>query len=65
MNERLIHEPRCNTYCEPGVHHLTSGVGYPHLHRTDLAAVCGECATPVPDPGADQAASAATNEGAT
>lgn len=39
-----IHEPRCNTYCTPGTHHLASGLGYPHLHRTDLAGECAECA---------------------
>lgn len=38
-----VHQPRCNTYCTPGSHHLTSGIGYPHLHRTDLAGECGEC----------------------
>ena len=39
----MVHDPRCNTYCTPGSHHLTSGIGYPHLHRTDLSAGCGEC----------------------
>lgn len=43
---RAIHEPRCNTYCQPGRHYLTSGIGYPHLHRTDLAAECGGCVIP-------------------
>lgn len=42
----VIHEPRCNTYCTPGAHYLTSGIGYPHLHRTDLASECGECLPP-------------------
>ena len=41
-----VHQPRCNTYCAPGSHHLTSGIGYPHLHRTDLAGECGECVLP-------------------
>lgn len=40
----VIHEPRCNTYCVPGTHHLSDGIGFPHIHRTDLAAECGECA---------------------
>jgi hypothetical protein len=42
----LVHEPRCNTYCTPGTHHLASGIGYPHLHRTDLANECGGCVRP-------------------
>lgn len=47
MTEKgLIHEPRCNTYCAPGDHHLTSGIGFPHLHRTDLNGECGECVNP-------------------
>lgn len=43
---RVIHEPCCNTYCRPGGHYLTDGIGYPHLHRTDLSPACGECTTP-------------------
>jgi hypothetical protein len=46
----VVHEPRCNTYCIPGRHHLTDGIGYPHLHRTDLTGECGECVTPSPVP---------------
>jgi hypothetical protein len=42
----VIHEPRCNTYCVPGSHHLTSGIGFPHIHRTDLVSECGECVSP-------------------
>jgi hypothetical protein len=40
------HEPRCNTYCRPGSHYLTDGIGYPHIHRTDIGAECGECHPP-------------------
>lgn len=53
-----VHEPRCNTYCTPGSHHLTSGIGYPHLHRTDLAGECGECGAsgpPIVDCGSNAA----------
>lgn len=53
--EQVVHEPRCNTYCRPGQHHLTSGIGFPHIHQTDLTAECGECVTPPdrpPRPGA-------------
>jgi hypothetical protein len=46
---RAIHEPRCNTSCEPDRHHLTDGIGMPHIHRTDLAMCCGECRTPAAD----------------
>ena len=42
----VIHEPRCNSNCRPNSHLLTSGVGFPHIHRTDLAAECGECVNP-------------------
>lgn len=42
----VVHEPRCNTYCLPGSHYLTSGIGLPHIHRTDLGGECGECLIP-------------------
>jgi hypothetical protein len=41
--QRTVHEPRCNTNCSPGWHYLTSGIGFPHIHRTDLGGECGAC----------------------
>lgn len=42
-DQQVIHEPRCNTMCRPGAHYLTAGIGYPHIHRTDLDSECGAC----------------------
>lgn len=47
---KVIHEPRCNTNCEPGQHYLSDGIGWPHIHRTDLASECGECVIPPAQP---------------
>jgi hypothetical protein len=46
---QAIHEPRCNTNCAPGQHHLSDGIGFPHIHRMDVMPECGECA-PTPEP---------------